>query len=78
MTWRPLVGPQFQNHVELRNTDGLMAFFISDYHPNMTTDQEQLLLKGSRDDRRVLLICHNTSSSSSFLRGDKKRFSFNQ
>ena len=29
--WLPLVGPQFQNHVELRNTDGLMAFFISDY-----------------------------------------------
>ena len=47
--WRPLVGPQFQNHVELRNTDGLMAFFISDYHPNMTIIQEQLLLKGHRD-----------------------------
>ena len=29
--WRPLVGPQFQNHVELRNTDGLMAFILSDY-----------------------------------------------
>ena len=29
--WLPLVGPQFQNQVELRNTDGLMAFFISDY-----------------------------------------------
>ena len=29
--WRPLVGPQFQNHVELRNTDGLMAFVLSDY-----------------------------------------------
>ena len=29
--WLPLVGPQFQNHVELRNTDGLMAFFISEY-----------------------------------------------
>ena len=71
MTWRPLVGPQFQNHVELRNTDGLMAFFISDYNPNMTPIQEQLLLKGHRDNRRVLLICHNTSSF--FLRGDKKR-----
>ena len=29
--WLPLVGPQFQNHVELRNTDGLMAFVLSDY-----------------------------------------------
>ena len=77
MTRRPFVGPQIQNPVASENNDGLMAFFISDYHPNMTTDQEQLLLKGSRDDRRVLLICHNTSSSS-FLRGDKKRFSFNQ
>jgi hypothetical protein len=29
--WLPLVGPQFQNHFELRNTDALMAFFTSDY-----------------------------------------------
>ena len=58
MTWRPLVAPQFQNHVKFKNTDGLMAFFISDYHPNMTTSQEQLLIDGHRDNRRVLLICH--------------------
>ena len=55
-TLSPLVGPQFQNHVELRNTDGLMAFFISDYHPNMTTIQEQLLLDGYRDNSTIAKI----------------------
>ena len=29
--WLPLVGPEFENHAELRNTDGLMALFISAY-----------------------------------------------
>ena len=29
--WLPLVGPEFENHAELRNTDGLMAFVLSDY-----------------------------------------------
>ena len=58
MTWRPLVGPHFQNHVALKKTDGLMAFFISDHHPNMTSIQKQLLFDGSRDKRQVLLICH--------------------
>ena len=54
--WLPLVGPQFQNHVELRRTDGLMAFFISDYHPNMTTIQEQLLMVGYRDNSTIAKI----------------------
>ena len=62
VTWRHqywLVGPQFQNHVALKNTDGLMAFFISDsIFPSMTTIQEQLLIDGHRDKRQVLLICH--------------------
>ena len=57
--WLPMVGPQFQNHVALKNTDGLMAFFISDsIFPSMTTIQEQLLIDGHRDKRQVLLICH--------------------
>ena len=58
VTWRPLVGPHFQNHVTLKNTDGLMAFFISDHQQNMTTTQQQLLVDGHRDKRRVMLICH--------------------
>jgi hypothetical protein len=54
----PLVSPHFQNHVLLKNTDGLMAFLISDYHPNMTAIQEQLIIDGHRDNRRVLLVFH--------------------
>ena len=58
MTRRPFVGPQIQNPVASENNDGLMAFFISDYHPKFTESQEELLLEGHRDNRRVLLICH--------------------
>ena len=76
VTWRPLVAPYFRNHLKLKNTDGLMAFFISDYKPNMTNVQKQLLFDGKRNGR-VLLICHKnkwcdlwltliTSSFSSF------------
>ena len=50
-----MVGPQFQNHVELRNADGLMAFF-NYQHPNMTTIQEQLLLDGHRDNSTIAKI----------------------
>ena len=53
-----MVGPHFQNHVALKNTDGLMAFFISDHQQNMTAIQQQLLVDGHRDNRRVMLICH--------------------
>ena len=54
---RPFVGPQIENPVASENTDGLMAFFISDYKPNMTNVQKQLLFDGKRNGR-VLLICH--------------------
>ena len=53
--WLPMVGPQFQNHVELRNADGLMAFF-NYQHPNMTTIQEQLLIDGHRDNSTITKI----------------------
>ena len=55
-TWEPLVGPHFQNNLELRNTDGLMAFFLSDYHPNMTQIQQKLLLQGYRDTKTETTI----------------------
>ena len=55
---RPFVGPQIENPVASENTDGLMAFFISDHQQNMTAIQQQLLVDGHRDNRRVMLICH--------------------
>ena len=55
---RPFVGPQIENPVASENTDGLMAFFITNYKPKMTTSHKDLLLAGHKDKRRVLLICH--------------------
>ena len=55
---RPFVGPQIENPVASENTDGLMAFFITNYKPKMTTSHKDLLLAGHRDKKRVLLICH--------------------
>ena len=80
-----MVAPHFQSHVALKNTDGLMAFFISDHQQNMTAIQQQLLVDGHRDNRRVMLICHknkwydllHTLITSSSFEGGQKKFLFN-
>ena len=85
---RPFVGPQIENPVASENTDGLMAFFITNYKPKMTTSHKDLLLAGHRDKRQVLLTCHKNKDlicdihSSLFriiiLRGGQEKILFNQ